>query len=54
MAMTTAATTTREEGSFGGGRVLETRAYNLKLPAILKGGLFSLVRCMSFPWMLWD
>lgn len=52
--MTTAATTTREEGSFGGGRVLETRAYNLKLPAILKGGLFSLVRCMSFPWMLWD
>lgn len=27
-------------------------AYNLKLPAIIKGGLFSLVRCMSFPWIL--
>lgn len=32
------------EEDLGGGRVLESLAYNLKLPAIVKGGLFSLVR----------
>jgi hypothetical protein len=41
------------EGNLGKKCRWKVRAYNLKLPAIIKGGLFSLVRCISLPWILW-